>query len=210
MKLTLLTFLVSVLPYLVQSNPQITQSCSGSHCGQNNVGSPAGPVAQNCQGSHCVQNNVGRRKREIVAEILTQAVEEVGRQERSAPAGTGHGGAHHQPPHHEQPPHHNESPQHHESSEHHKRSADPQISQNCAGSHCNQNNLAGGLAGFSTGFFPSIAQNCVGSACNQNNVLGRKKREVLTQLIVEARKIAEEGSSRKKRAISQNCVGSLR
>merc|ERR1719504_283349 len=189
MKLTLLTFLVSVLPYLVQSNPQITQSCSGSHC---------------------VQNNVGRRKREIVAEILTQAVEEVGRQERSAPAGTGHGGAHHQPPHHEQPPHHNESPQHHESSEHHKRSADPQISQNCAGSHCNQSNLAGGLAGFSTGFFPSVAQNCVGSACNQNNVLGRRKREVLAQLIGEARKIAEEGSSRKKRAISQNCVGSLR
>jgi len=49
----------------------------------------------------------------------------------------------------------------------------------------------------------------VGSACNQNNVLGRRKREVLAQLIGEARKIAEEGSSRKKRAISQNCVGSL-
>jgi len=62
---------------------------------------------------------------------------------------------------------------------------------------------------------PSIAQNCVGSACNQNNVLGRRKRGVIAQLMEDARKIAEEGVdaeaavSRKKRQISQNCVGSL-
>jgi len=270
MKLTLLSCVVATLPYLVVSSPQITQNCAGSHCGQNNVGNPAGPIAQNCQGSACVQNNVGRRKREIVAEILAEAVEAVGRQERSAPpAGHGHDGGHqghlppghvpninipdinipdinipdvnipdinlpdihipdvqvnvpqpqHHQPQHQQPPQHHESPQHQESA-YHKRSADPQhISQNCAGSQCNQNNLAAaaaGLGGGFTGFFPSIAQNCVGSACNQNNVLGRKKREVLAHLIEEARKIAEaeveaeEAATRKKRqAISQNCVGSL-
>merc|ERR1712192_284300 len=236
-----LALLCCLLPCLVLSNPQITQNCAGSHCGQNNVGSPAGPIAQNCQGSACVQNNVGRRKREIVAEILAEAVEAVGRQERSAPpAGHGHDGGHqghlppghvpninipdinipdinipdvnipdihipdvqvnvpqpqHHQPQHQQPPQHHESPQHQESA-YHKRSADPQhISQNCAGSQCNQNNLAAaaaGLGGGFTGFFPSIAQNCVGSACNQNNVLGRKKREVLAHLIEEARKIAEE------------------
>jgi len=253
--------MVVVLPCLVVSSPQITQSCAGSHCAQNNVGNPAGPIAQNCQGAACVQNNVGRRKREIVAEILAEAVETVERQERSAPpAGPGHDGGHqvhlphvnvpninipdvripdiripdvnipginipdvhapsqqhHQSQHHEQPQH-QESP--HQESPHHKRSADPQhFSQNCAGSQCNQNNLAAaaGLGGGFTGFFPSIAQNCVGSACNQNNVLGRRKREVLTHLIEEARKIAEEeveaeeAATRKKRqAISQNCVGSF-
>merc|ERR1712192_391762 len=98
-----LALLCCLLPCLVLSNPQITQNCAGSHCGQNNVGSPAGPIAQNCQGSACVQNNVGRRKREIVAEILAEAVEAVGRQERSAPpAGHGHDGGHqgHLPPGH--------------------------------------------------------------------------------------------------------------
>jgi len=237
MKLSLLSCIVGVLPYLVQSSPQITQNCAGSHCGQNNVGCPAGPIAQNCQGSACQQNNVGRRKREIVAEILAEAVEAVERQERSAPpAGHGHDGGHqvhlphvpdvHAPsPQHQQSQHHEQPSQHHEQphqqeSAYHKRSADPQqISQNCAGSQCNQNNLAAaaGLGGGFTGFFPSIAQNCVGSACNQNNVLGRRKREVLTHLIEEARKIAEEeveaeeADARKKREaqISQNCVGSL-
>jgi len=60
---------------------------------------------------------------------------------------------------------------------------------------------------------PSISQNCANGACNQNNVLhGRRKREVIAQLIEEARKIAEEeveaeeAISRKKRGISQNCV----
>jgi len=263
MKLPLLSCMVVVLPCFVLSNPQITQNCAGSHCGQNNVGSSSGPIAQNCQGAVCVQNNVGRRKREIVAEILAEAVEAVERQERSAPpAGHGHDGGHHQvhlppfldfhipdvsipdinipdvqvplvhpspqhhqPQHNELPPQHHEQPRHQESPQHqesayHKRSADPQhISQNCAGSQCNQNNLAAaaGLGGGFTGFFPSIAQNCVGSACNQNNVLGRRKREVLTHLIEEARKIAEEeveaeeADARKKREaqISQNCVGSL-
>merc|ERR1719341_2899686 len=79
MKLTLLSCLVCVLPCLVLSNnPQITQSCSGSHCGQ---------------------NNVARRKREIVAEILVEAVEAVGREERSAPPpppSHAHDGSHHQ------------------------------------------------------------------------------------------------------------------
>jgi len=186
---TLISILLVILPCLVQSEPQISQNCAGgSQCGQNNAGSPAGPVAQNCVGAACEQNNIGRRKREIMAEILADAVEAVGRQERSAPAG------HHGHPANVQ---HQESPQHRGSS-HLKRSADPQhISQNCAGSHCNQHNIATGLgsaghAGFSAGFFPSIAQNCVGSACNQNNVLGRRKREVLAHLIEEARKIAEE------------------
>merc|ERR1711928_326243 len=263
MKLTLLACLVSLLPYLVQSDPQITQSCAGSHCGQNNVGNPAGPVARNCVGSHCVQNNAGRRKREIVAEILAEAVDNLRREERSAPSlSHGHDGGHHQvhvprvhvphinippvhipdvhipdvhipdvhipdvnvphvqvpdvhvpTPQHHQPAQHHQSSQHHESPQFQKRSADPQISQNCAGSQCNQNNVAAG--GFNTGFFPSIAQNCVGSACNQNNVLGRRKRDVVAQLIEEAHKIAEEeveaeeAVSRKKRQISQNCVGSL-
>jgi len=210
---TLISILLVILPCLVQSEPQISQNCAGgSQCGQNNAGSPAGPVAQNCVGAACEQNNIGRRKREIMAEILADAVEAVGRQERSAPAG------HHGHPADAQ---HQESPQHRGSS-HLRRSADPQhISQNCAGSHCNQNNIAAGLgsaghagfsagpgsaghtgfsagpgsaghAGFSAGFFPYIAQNCVGSACNQNNVLGRRKREVLAHLIEEARKIAEE------------------
>eukprot|EP00091_Calanus_sinicus_P017707 TRINITY_DN3831_c0_g1_i2.p1 TRINITY_DN3831_c0_g1~~TRINITY_DN3831_c0_g1_i2.p1 ORF type:complete len:205 (+),score=60.62 TRINITY_DN3831_c0_g1_i2:80-616(+) len=168
MKLPLHSCLLGVLPYIVLSNPQITQSCSGSHCGQNNVGNPAGSIAQNCQGSHCVQNNSGRRRREIVAEILTH-VEGAGRQERSAPAGNDHhGGAHHQvnipgvhvpdvhvpPPQHHLPHHQEQSPQHHESAQHHKRSADPQISQNCAGSHCNQNNLGVGLLGSALGSSP--------------------------------------------------------
>eukprot|EP00091_Calanus_sinicus_P017706 TRINITY_DN3831_c0_g1_i1.p1 TRINITY_DN3831_c0_g1~~TRINITY_DN3831_c0_g1_i1.p1 ORF type:complete len:188 (+),score=59.41 TRINITY_DN3831_c0_g1_i1:80-565(+) len=151
MKLPLHSCLLGVLPYIVLSNPQITQSCSGSHCGQNNVGNPAGSIAQNCQGSHCVQNNSGRRRREIVAEILTH-VEGAGRQERSAPAGNDHhGGAHHQV---HVPDVHEQSPQHHESAQHHKRSADPQISQNCAGSHCNQNNLGVGLLGSALGSSP--------------------------------------------------------
>merc|ERR1712192_364464 len=198
---TLISTLVVILPCLVLCEPQISQNCAGGYqCGQNNAGSPAGPVAQNCVGAACEQNNIGRRKREIMAEILADAVEAVGRQERSAPAG------HHGHPADAQ---HQESPPHRGSS-HLRRSADPQhISQNCAGSHCNQNNIAAGLgsaghagfsagpgsaghAGFSAGFFPYIAQNCVGSACNQNNVLGRRKREVLAHLIEEARKIAEE------------------
>merc|ERR1719318_2139769 len=114
-----------------------------------------------------------------MAEILAEAVEAVGRQERSPPAGHGH-------PANAQ---HHESPQHRGSSDH-KRSADPQhISQNCAGGRCNQNNIAAGHG--SAGFFPSIAQNCANGACNQNNVL-RRKREVLAHLLEEARKIAEE------------------
>jgi len=268
MKLALLSCVVGILPYLVVSSPQITQSCSGAHCKQNNVGNPAGPVAQNCKGSHCEQNNVvGRRKREIVAEILAEAVDAVGREERSAPAGHGHDGdhhhtppvnvphintppvhipdvhipdihipdihipdihipdvhvphvqvphvsvpQHHQPPQHHESPHHEKTPQHHESPQHHKRSA-PQISQSCSGAHCNQNNVLGS----STGFFGSIAQNCAHGACNQNNVLhGRRKREVIAQLIEEARKIAEEeveaeeAVSRKKRQISQNIVNGI-
>merc|ERR1719318_1169967 len=127
-----------------------------------------------------------------MAEILAEAVEAVGRQERSPPAGHGH-------PANAQ---HHESPQHRGSSDH-KRSADPQhISQNCAGGRCNQNNIAAGHG--SAGFFPSIAQNCANGACNQNNVL-RRKREVLAHLLEEARKIveeeveAEEAISRKKR-----------
>jgi len=190
---TLLTCLVVVLPCLVLSDPQ-------------------------------------RRKREIMAEILAEAVEAVGRQERSPPAGHGH-------PANAQ---HHESPQHRGSS-HLKRSADPQISQNCAGGVCNQNNIAAaghgsagygsaghGSAGHGTtahssagfassgfaGFFPSIAQNCINGVCNQNNVL-RRKREVLTHLIEEARKIveeeveAEEAISRRKREEGLNDDGCL-
>jgi len=142
-----------------------------------------------------------------MAEILAEAVEAVGRQERSPPAGHGHpaNAQHHESPQHRGSSHHghpgnaqhHESPQHRGSS-HLKRSADPQhINQNCAGGRCNQNNIAAGhgsaghgSAGFA-GFFPSIAQNCINGACNQNNVL-RRKREVLAHLLEEARKIAEE------------------
>ena len=86
----LLSCIVGILPYLVESNPQISQNCAGAQCNQNNVGNPAGPIAQNCVGAHCAQNNIGRRKREIVAEILAEAVDAAGRVTRSAPAGHGH------------------------------------------------------------------------------------------------------------------------
>jgi len=156
-----------------------------------------------------------------MAEILAEAVEAVGRQERSPQAGHGHqaNAQHHESPQHRGSSHlghpanaqHHESPQHRGSS-HHKRSADPQhISQNCAGGRCNQNNIA---AGHSAGFFPSIAQNCINGACNQNNVL-RRKREVLAHLLEEARKIAEEeveaeeAISRRKREEGLNDDGCL-
>jgi len=65
-----------------------------------------------------------------------------------------------------------------------------QISQNCVGSLCNQNNVAGGGQGagvFSGAGFhlPSISQNCVGSVCNQNNLLGRRKREIIAAILDE-------------------------
>merc|ERR1712192_139453 len=54
-----------------------------------------------------------------------------------------------------------------------KREADAQITQNCAGSNCAQNNVGAGNIGI------SISQNCVGAACIQNNLLGRKRREIV-------------------------------
>jgi len=179
-----------------------------------------------------------------VAEILAESVDAVGREERSAPAGHGQQ-HHQPPQHHESPPHHKQPPQHHDSFQHHKRSAPQisqscsgahcnqnnvlgsstgffgSIAQNCANGACNQNNVASsGHAGaqFSGPLsqVSSISQNCANGACNQNNVLnGRRKREVIAQLIEEARKIAEEeveveeAISRKKRQISQNIVNGI-
>eukprot|EP00092_Neocalanus_flemingeri_P036805 GFUD01040066.1.p1 GENE.GFUD01040066.1~~GFUD01040066.1.p1 ORF type:complete len:166 (+),score=27.46 GFUD01040066.1:189-686(+) len=86
--------------------------------------------------------------------------------------------------------------------------------QNCAGSQCNQNNLGGaGGAGFGGGFSGGATQNCVGSQCNQNN-FGRKRREVLSEILEEARLLGERNEDeesatpeRKKRQV-QNCHGS--
>jgi len=130
-----------------------------------------------------------------MAEILAEAVEAVGRQERSPPAGHGHpttaqhhespqhpGSSHHGHPaanaqHHESSQHrgsshhgHPANAQHHESPQHRgsshlKRSADPQ----------------------------HISQNCAGGRCNQNN-------------IAAVHSSAGHGSAGFFPSIAQNCI----
>jgi len=139
------------------------QSCVGSQCNQNNLGSRFGTFGgfgsvaqplgfggfsgaqQNCFGSQCNQNNVfGKRKREI-ADAVDRLATDILNEEAKLVA---------------------------------KREAEAQI-QNCADSQCNQNNLGVGalnLNPFNFGLGPQ--QNCVGSQCNQNNLFGRRKREI--------------------------------
>merc|ERR1712228_153656 len=141
------------------------QSCVGSQCNQNNLGSPFGAFGgfgsaaqplgfgfggfsgaqQNCLGSQCNQNNVfGKRKREI-AEAVDKLATDILNEEAKQVA---------------------------------KREAEAQI-QNCAGSQCNQNNLGLGALNLNPfNFGVGAQQNCVGSQCNQNNLFGRRKREI--------------------------------
>merc|ERR1712228_800506 len=137
------------------------QSCDGSQCNQNNLGSPFGafggfgPAAQplgfgfggfsgaqqNCLGSQCNQNNVfGKRKREI-AEAVDKLATDILNEEAKQVA---------------------------------KREADAQFL-NCVGSQCNQNNL-GINFGAVNNFGP--VNNCIGSQCNTNNFFGRRKKEI--------------------------------
>ena len=125
-----------------------------------------GGATQNCAGSQCNQNNFGRRKREVVAKLIEEALkiaedeEAAERQEAEAV--------------------------------HSQEKREAQV-QNCQGSSCNQNNLGGGFAGlgagfpvgggFGAGFGGGATQNCVGSQCNQNN--GRRKREIIAALLEE-------------------------
>jgi len=139
------------------------QSCVGSQCNQNNLGSRFGafggfgPAAQplgfgfgglsgaqqNCFGSQCNQNNVfGKRKREI-AEAVDRLATDILNEEAKQVA---------------------------------KREAEAQIA-NCVGSQCNQNNLGVGAFNFNPFNFGGQL-NCVGSQCNQNNLFGRRKREI--------------------------------
>merc|ERR1719268_434739 len=141
------------------------QTCVGSQCNQNNLGSPFGAfggfgpaaqplgfgfggfsgVQQNCLGSQCNQNNVfGKRKREI-AEAVDRLATDILNEEAKQVA---------------------------------KREAEARIA-NCVGSQCNQNNLGVGAFNFNPfNFGVGAQQNCVGSQCNQNNLFGRRKREI--------------------------------
>merc|ERR1719175_355360 len=137
------------------------QSCVGSQCNQNNLGSSFGAFGgfgsaarplgfgfggfsgaqQNCLGSQCNQNNVfGKRKREI-AEAVDRLATDILNEEAKQVA---------------------------------KREAEAQI-QNCAGSQCYQNNL--GLGALNLNPF-IVEAHCIGSKCNQNNLFGRRKREI--------------------------------
>merc|ERR1712228_534426 len=134
------------------------QSCVGSQCNQNNLGSPFGafggfgPAAQplgfgfggfsgaqqNCLGSQCNQNNVfGKRKREI-AEAVDRLATDILNEEAKQVA---------------------------------KREADAQFL-NCVGSQCNQNNFG------AINNFGGAVNNCIGSQCKTNNFFGRRKREI--------------------------------
>ena len=80
-----------------------------------------------------------------------------------------------------------------------------QISQNCVGAACGQNNVAASAGS-------QISQNCASSSCIQNNI-GRKKREIadailaLTEETIEVKK--HEIQKREAEAqIFQNCAGS--
>merc|ERR1711872_585693 len=80
--------------------------------------------------------------------------------------------------------------------------------QNCVGSNCNQNNA---FIGRTFGLGPMIGspgfgsrgvavQNCVGSNCNSNNFFGRKRREVLEEVIA---KVDEEPSTERRRLLEE-------
>jgi len=80
--------------------------------------------------------------------------------------------------------------------------------QNCVGSNCNQNNA---FSGRTFGLGPMIGspgfgsrgvavQNCVGSNCNSNNFFGRKRREVLEEVIA---KVDEEPSTERGRLLEE-------
>jgi len=142
------------------------QTCVGSQCNQNNLGSSFGAFGlgarplglggfpgagfggfsgaqQTCVGSQCNQNNLfGKRKREI-AEAVDRLATDILNEEAQQVT---------------------------------KREAEGQIA-TCIGSLCNQNNLGLGTVNpFNFGI--GAQQNCVGSQCNQNNIFARRRREI--------------------------------
>merc|ERR1711942_81645 len=75
--------------------------------------------------------------------------------------------------------------------------------QNCVGSNCNQNNAFDGRTFGGPGFGGSqgvAVQNCVGSNCNANNLFGRKRREVLEEVIA---RVEEEPSTERRRLLEE-------
>merc|ERR1711942_403578 len=75
--------------------------------------------------------------------------------------------------------------------------------QNCVGSNCNQNNGFEGRTFESTPGFGGqgvAVQNCVGSNCNSNNVFGRKRREVLEEVIA---RVEEEPNTERRRLLEE-------
>merc|ERR1711942_252286 len=75
--------------------------------------------------------------------------------------------------------------------------------QNCVGSNCNQNNAFDGRTFGGPGFGGQggvAVQNCVGSNCNSNNLFGRKRREVLEEVIA---RVEEEPSSERRRLLEE-------
>merc|ERR1712098_308402 len=75
--------------------------------------------------------------------------------------------------------------------------------QNCVWSNCNQNNgfvlrTFGSTPGF--GGQGVAVQNCVGSNCNSNNVFGRKRREVLEEVIT---RVEEEPNTERRRLLEE-------
>merc|ERR1712126_418752 len=144
------------------------QTCVGSQCNQNNLGSSFGAFGlgarplglggfpgagfggfsgaqQTCVGSQCNQNNLfGKRKREI-AEAVDRLATDILNEEAQQVT---------------------------------KREAEGQIA-TCIGSLCNQNNLGlGAVNPYPFNFGIGAQQNCVGSQCNQNNIFARRKREI--------------------------------
>jgi hypothetical protein len=156
-----------------EAEAQIIQSCSGSSCAQNNV-------AAGYTGTPISQNCEGStciqnnvaRKKREIVDAINSLTEEVLEAEEA------------------------------EKREIQKREAEAQISQNCVGGICGQNNVAANAG-------TRISQNCLTSACIQNN-FGRRKREVIAKLLEEAHKLAEEEAeaealdtqSRKKRSFT--------
>merc|ERR1711942_317986 len=75
--------------------------------------------------------------------------------------------------------------------------------QNCVGSNCNQNNAFDGRTFGGPGFGGQggvAVQNCVGSNCNSNNLFGRKRREVLEEVIA---RVEEEPSTERRRLLEE-------
>ena len=156
-----------------EAEAQIIQNCSGGSCGQNNVGAGnAGTPISQNCEGSTCIQNNVGRKKREIVDAINSLTEEVLEAEEA------------------------------EKREIQKREAEAQISQNCVGGICGQNNVAANAG-------TRISQNCLTSACIQNN-FGRRKREVIAKLLEEAHKLAEEQAeaealetqSRKKRSFT--------